>query len=95
MIEPLIQDNEFYALLGQQMTITIATDGDAKPKQGSIGFIIVQAQDRERYFQSYGQPAGIEPQSFWYKICSLLAAVRFLQFLVKYNDFLSNSTQEI
>ena len=92
MIDPLIPDNQFYDLLGQNTTIAIATDGGAKPKQGSIGFVIARDHNGERFFESYGQPAGIEPQSFRSEICSLLAAIRFLQLLVKYNDFLSNST---
>lgn len=92
MIEPLINDNKFYDLLGQQMTVAIVTDSVVKPKEGFIGFIIAWAHDRECYFQ-YGQPAGNKPQLFWSKICSLLYAVSFLKFLVKYNNFLSNSTQ--
>ena len=50
MINQLVQYHHFYALLGQQITIVIATYGDAKPKQGSIGFIIAQAHNREHHF---------------------------------------------
>jgi len=82
-------------MLDQRITIAIATDGGAKSKKGSIRFVIAKAHDGDRYFQSYGQPGGIEPQSFRSKVCSLLAVVHFLQLLVKYNNFLHNTTKEI
>ena len=62
-------------MIWQQLTIAVATDGSTKPKQGSIVFFIVQVYDREYYFQSYSQPAGIKTQSFWSEVCSILAAV--------------------
>ena len=68
MTDTLIYDFQFYAMLGQKITIAIAIDDGAKPKQGSIGFVIAQAHNGERYFQSYGQPAGIKSQLFWSKI---------------------------
>ena len=40
MIDLLITDSWFYAMLDQQMTIAIATNGGAKSQNGSIGFVI-------------------------------------------------------
>ena len=59
MIDLLIHDFQFYAMLGQQSIIPIETNGAAKSKHGSIGFVIAQAHNGDYYFQSYGQPTGL------------------------------------
>ena len=83
MIDLLTYDSWFYAMLDQRITIAIATDGGAKSKKGSIGFVITKAHNGNCYLQSYEKTANIEPQLFRSKIFSLVAVVRFLQLLLK------------
>lgn len=82
-------------MLSQQNTIAIATNGGEKPKKGSIRFFIAQAHDGERYFQSYGQPVCINPHWFRSEVCSLLTTMHFFQLLVKCNNCLRNTLQDI
>ena len=54
----------FYEQLGINLTIAIALDGGAKPSHGSIGFVIVSADTGNPIVTCWGQPAGINPQSY-------------------------------
>ena len=66
---------DFYKQLGINLTIAIASNGSAKPSNGSIGFVIAFADKGDPIITCWGQPAGIDPQSYCSEICSLLAAV--------------------
>ena len=68
--------------LDQQITIKIATDGGAKEKRGSIGFVI-DNDNKNRYIESWGQPSGYVPQSFCAEVCSALAAINLLKHYIE------------
>ena len=66
-INLLIYDFQFYKMLGQQNTIAITTNSGAKPKQGSIGFFILQSHNGEQYFWSYVNQQTLTPNHFCLK----------------------------
>ena len=59
-------------------------DGGAKPSLGSIGFVLASADKGNPIVTCWGQPAGINPQSYCSEICSLLATVCLLCLLVEF-----------
>ena len=52
---------------------------------GSIGFIITD-EEGNPFIRCYGQPAGLNPQSFRSEICATLAALRFVTLYIQYFD---------
>ena len=75
------------------LTITFTFDGSAKPSQGSIGFALAFTDTGNRIVTYWGQPAGIDLQSYRSKICSLLAAVQLLRLIVEFNNVKANSSK--
>ena len=79
-----VNSNDFYEQLGINLTIAIVLDGGAKPSRGSIGFVIASADTGDPIVICWGQPVGIDPQSYLSEICSLLAAVQLLRLLMEF-----------
>ena len=74
---------DIYKLFLNKIDIKIATDSDAIPQQGSLGFIIAQ-EDGTHLFKFYGQPAGIDALSYRSEICALLTAPHIIHLFAEY-----------
>ena len=85
----------FYDQLGVDLTIVFASDGDTRPPQGSIGFILASTDTGNRIIICWGQPTGIDLQSYCSEICSFLVAVRLLHLLVEFYDTRDNLSKVI
>ena len=76
----------FYENLGINLNFAIASDGGATRSCGSIGFVIASADLGNPIVTCWGQPAGIDPQSYWSEVCALLAVIYLICLLVEYYD---------
>lgn len=85
----------FHEQLGKDLIIVFASDGGAKPLRGLIWFIIDSTDTVDWIVTCWGQPVGIDPQSYCIEICSLLAAIYLLRLLMEYYDNWSESSKVI
>jgi hypothetical protein len=76
---------QLYRMLKSTNKVLLATDGGAIPLKESLGFVISD-EEGTILIKCFGQPSGIDPLSFRSEICALLAATRFITYLVKYYD---------
>ena len=76
----------FYQNLGINLKFAIALDGGATRSRGLIGFVIASAKSGDPIVTCWGQPAGINPQSYRSEVCALLAAVCLIRLLVEHYD---------
>ena len=53
--------------------------------KGSLGFLITDDEGNP-FIRCYGQPAGMNPQSFRSELCAALAALRLLHLYIKFFD---------
>ena len=69
----------------RERRLYLATDGGAAACKESLGFLITDAKGNP-FIRCYGQPAGMNPQSFRSEICAALAALKLLYLYIKYFD---------
>jgi hypothetical protein len=84
-IDFLTVPHKIYELFRSTNKVNIATDGEAIPLKGSLGFVFAD-EEGNILLTFYGQPSGNNPLSFRSEICAFLAAVRLVRLINKYYD---------